>query len=40
MLHIMTYGRTYSVRLDLETTEPKLEFSTYENIRVDSEDEK
>ncbi|KAK8381940.1 hypothetical protein O3P69_015156 [Scylla paramamosain] len=40
MLHIMTYGRMYSVRLDLETTELKREHATYENIKVDSEEEK
>ncbi|XP_045137243.1 tenascin-N-like [Portunus trituberculatus] len=40
MLHVMTYGRMYSVRLDLETTEQKEEYTTFPNIKVESEDEK
>lgn len=40
MLHTMTYGRQYSARLDLETTELKREYAIYENIKVANEEEK
>lgn len=37
-LHVMTYGRTYSLRMDLEETSLVKEYATRATVRVEDED--